>query len=192
MHYEESLSLLFRRIEEEEDWRLRRSSMTPLSMRFGVRSRKLSNVGQSLDGWLKMYYLELLRASEGTLSRWSRHLRKLAPTNLARKVGYGPFSLWVIHKEGLCRSADINRLMMMMFRRWNYFHKMFIYMVDNTYQLHCDDFNNINLVKQSNLRLNRFGKERLTNYCFRIRSPHIYTSDTQLRLIYYNNIRFIC
>jgi hypothetical protein len=28
-------------------------------------------------------------------------------------VGYGPFSLWVIHKEGLCPSSgDINRLMM--------------------------------------------------------------------------------
>jgi hypothetical protein len=31
-------------------------------------------------------------------------------------VGYGPFSLWVIHKEGLCPSSgDINRLMMMTF-----------------------------------------------------------------------------
>jgi hypothetical protein len=30
----------------------------------------------------KFYYLELLRASEGTLSRWSRlHLQSLAPTN---------------------------------------------------------------------------------------------------------------
>jgi hypothetical protein len=60
--------------------------------------------------------LELLRASEGTLSRWSRlHLQSLAHTNphWARVVGYGPFSLWVIHKEGLCpSSADINRLMM--------------------------------------------------------------------------------
>jgi hypothetical protein len=38
----------------------------------------------------KMYYLELLRASEGTLSRWSRlHLQSLAPTNphWARVVG---------------------------------------------------------------------------------------------------------
>jgi hypothetical protein len=66
----------------------------------------------------KIYYFELLRASEGTLSRWSRlHLQSLAPTNphWARVVGYGPFSLWVIHKEGLCPSSgDINRLMMMM------------------------------------------------------------------------------
>jgi hypothetical protein len=46
--------------------------------------------------------LELLRASEGTLSRWSRlHLQSIAPTNphWARMVGYGPFSLYVIHKE---------------------------------------------------------------------------------------------
>jgi hypothetical protein len=27
-----------------------------------IRSRKLSNVGQSLDGYSKIYYLELLRA----------------------------------------------------------------------------------------------------------------------------------
>jgi hypothetical protein len=46
----------------------------------GVRSRKLSNVFQSLDGLPKMYYLELLRASENTLSRWSQlHLQTLAP-----------------------------------------------------------------------------------------------------------------
>jgi hypothetical protein len=34
----------------------------------GVRSRKLSNVGQWLDKWAKIYCLELLRASKGTLS----------------------------------------------------------------------------------------------------------------------------
>jgi hypothetical protein len=66
----------------------------------------------------KTYHLELLRASEGTLSCWSRlHLQSLAPTNphWARVMCYGPFSLWVIHKEGLCPSSgDINRLMMMM------------------------------------------------------------------------------
>jgi hypothetical protein len=52
-----------------------------------------------------------------TLSRWSRlHLLSL-PTypHWARVVSYGPFSLYVIHKEGLCPSSgDINRLMMMM------------------------------------------------------------------------------
>jgi hypothetical protein len=86
-------------------------------LNFGMQSRKLSNVGQSLDGWPKIFYLELLRASEGTLSRWSRlYLQSLAPTNplWVRVVGYGPFSLCVIHKEGLCpNSGDINRLMMM-------------------------------------------------------------------------------
>jgi hypothetical protein len=93
-----------------------RSSMASRSVGFGVRSRKLSNVGQSLDGWQKIYYLELLRASEGTLSRCSRlHLQSLAPTNSywARVVGYSPFSLYVNHKEGLCPSSgDINTLMM--------------------------------------------------------------------------------
>jgi hypothetical protein len=78
--------------------------MAPWSVRFDVRSQKLSNVGQ-LDGCPKNYYLELLRASEGTLSHWFRlHLQSLALTNphWARVVGYGPFSLYVIHKEGLC------------------------------------------------------------------------------------------
>jgi hypothetical protein len=49
------------------------------------------------------------------ISRLSRlHLQSLAPTNphWARVVGYGSFSLCVIHKEGLCPSSgDINRLM---------------------------------------------------------------------------------
>jgi hypothetical protein len=59
---------------------------------------------------------ELVRASEGTLSRLFRlHLQTLAPTNphWARMVGYGLF-LWLIHKESLCPSSGgINRLMMM-------------------------------------------------------------------------------
>jgi hypothetical protein len=86
--------------------------------KMNVQSRKLSKIGQSLDGWPKIYYLELLRASEGTLSRKSwLHLQSLAPTNphWARVVGYGLFSLCVIHKKGLwpC-SGDINVMMMMM------------------------------------------------------------------------------
>jgi hypothetical protein len=64
----------------------------------------------------KISYFELLRALEGTLSRWSRlHLQSLAPTNpyLARVVGYGPFSLEISHKESLCPiSADIKELIM--------------------------------------------------------------------------------
>jgi hypothetical protein len=104
---------------------VRSSSIAPRSVRFGVWSRKLSNVGQALDGWPKIYYLELLRASEGTLSRWSRlHLQPFTPTNphWARVVGYGPFSLCVARKEGLCPSSeDISRLMMvMMILDWRY------------------------------------------------------------------------
>jgi hypothetical protein len=70
----------------------------------------------SVDSWPKIYYLGLLRASEGTLSLWSRlYLQSLAPTNphWACVVGYGPFSLCVTLKEGLCPSSrDINRLIM--------------------------------------------------------------------------------
>jgi hypothetical protein len=42
----------------------------------------------SVIGWVaKIYYLELLRASEGTLSRWSRlHLQSLAPTPVSRRM----------------------------------------------------------------------------------------------------------
>jgi hypothetical protein len=45
------------------------------------------------------------------------YVQQYQPTNphLAGVVGYGPFSLCVIHKEGLCPSSgNINRLMMMM------------------------------------------------------------------------------
>jgi hypothetical protein len=45
------------------------------------------------------------------------HLLSLAPTNphWVRVVGYGPVTLCVIHREGLCPSSgDINQLMMMM------------------------------------------------------------------------------
>jgi hypothetical protein len=70
----------------------------------------------SVIGWMTKHYLELLRASDGTLSRWSRlHLQSLAPTNphWASVVGYDPFSLCVIHKEGLSPSSgDSNRLIM--------------------------------------------------------------------------------
>jgi hypothetical protein len=40
----------------------------PAVSALGVRSWKLSNIGQSSDGWPKIYYLEL-RASESMLSR---------------------------------------------------------------------------------------------------------------------------
>jgi hypothetical protein len=78
--------------------------------------RAIAEVKQrwSVIGWVTKYYLDLLRASEGKLSRWPRlHLQSLAPTNphWAHVVGYGPFFLCVFHKEGLCPSSgDINRL----------------------------------------------------------------------------------
>jgi hypothetical protein len=62
-------------------------------------------------------YLKLLRDSVGTLSRWSWLYLQSVPTkpHWARVVDYGPFSLWVIHKEGLCPSSrNINVLMIMM------------------------------------------------------------------------------
>jgi hypothetical protein len=78
--------------------------------------KKLRNVGQ----WAKIYYIELFRASEGTLSRWHwLHVQLLTPTNShwVRVVIYGPFSLCVIHKESLYSSSgDINRLMMMIYK----------------------------------------------------------------------------
>jgi hypothetical protein len=51
-------------------------------------------------------------------SCFGRHVKPLvhsAGVVSTRGVGYGPFFLCVIHKEGLCPSnRDINRLMMMM------------------------------------------------------------------------------
>jgi hypothetical protein len=43
---------------------------------------------RSLVGWvIKIYYLELLRVSQGTLSRWSRlHLQSFVPTPVLRRV----------------------------------------------------------------------------------------------------------
>jgi hypothetical protein len=70
----------------------------------------------SLNGWPKIYNLELLPASEGTLSHCSRlHLQSLAPTNphWARGGLWPDLLMCVIHKEGLCPSSgDFNRLMM--------------------------------------------------------------------------------
>jgi hypothetical protein len=41
----------------------------------------------NMDGWPKIYYLELNRASEGTLSCWSRqHLLTLAATPVSRRA----------------------------------------------------------------------------------------------------------
>jgi hypothetical protein len=69
--------------------------------------RAIAEVKQrwAVIGWVTIiYYLELLRVSEGTFSHWSRlHLQSLAPTN----------PQCVIYKEGMCPSSGgINRLMM--------------------------------------------------------------------------------
>jgi hypothetical protein len=67
------------------------------------------------------------RVTKKLLSRallcFGRHVKPFVPAVFAvvsthhpalRVVGYGPSSLWVIHKESLCLSSgDINRLMMM-------------------------------------------------------------------------------
>jgi hypothetical protein len=62
---------------------------------------------------------------------FERHVKPLAPAALAvisthqcalaRVVGYGPFSLFVIHKKGLCPSSgDIKRLMMKYYMQLRY------------------------------------------------------------------------
>jgi hypothetical protein len=64
----------------------------------GMRSWELNNVHQSSD--VKIYYLELLRASEGTLRRWSQlHLQSLAPINL--HWGGGINRLMMMHKHNI-------------------------------------------------------------------------------------------
>jgi hypothetical protein len=83
------------------------------SVRFGVRSRKLSNVVHVI-GWVTKNLLS--RAPP----RFGRHVKPLVPAAFAvvsthqpalGPRGYGPFSLCVIHKEGLCPSiGDIIRL----------------------------------------------------------------------------------
>jgi hypothetical protein len=64
-------------------------------------------------------------ATKNLLSRaplcFGRHVKPLVPAAFAvvsthqPALGYGPFSVCVIHKEGICPSSgDINGLMMMM------------------------------------------------------------------------------
>jgi hypothetical protein len=57
-----------------------------------VRALGVRRSQRSVIGWVtKIDYLELLRASEGTLSRWSRlHLQSFVPTTVSRKVYVRP------------------------------------------------------------------------------------------------------
>jgi hypothetical protein len=75
--------------------------MAPWSLRLACERGSQATFKRSVIGWvIKSYYLELLRALEGTLTRWFRlHLQSLAPTNphWASVVGYGTFSSF---KEG--------------------------------------------------------------------------------------------
>jgi hypothetical protein len=86
-----------------------RSSMASLSVRFGVRSLMLNNVGQSWDGWPKH---SLSRASKDMLSRWSQLCASTHQSALGPRMARSPC---VIYKEALCpTSGDINGLIMMM------------------------------------------------------------------------------
>jgi hypothetical protein len=81
---------------------------------FGVRSRKLSNIGHKM-GDQKFVISSFTLRHVKPLGRL--HLQSLAPTypHWARVAVYGPFYFCVIHKESLCPSSgDINRLMMML------------------------------------------------------------------------------
>jgi hypothetical protein len=69
-----------------------RSSMAPLSVRLGARSRKLSNVGQSLDD--QKFIIS-------TPSRFERHVKPLVPAAFAvasiHQPALGPHSgLWPV------------------------------------------------------------------------------------------------
>jgi hypothetical protein len=55
----------------------------------------------------KIYYLELLRASEGTLRRWSRlHLQSLAPTPVSMRVASGRRPVVKIFAESLSQHDE--------------------------------------------------------------------------------------
>jgi hypothetical protein len=81
--------------------------MAPRSVRFGVRSWKLSNVGQSLDGQ------NLLSQAPSCFGRHVKQLVLVAfvvvsthQPALGLRGGLCPFSLCEIHKEVLCSSSD--------------------------------------------------------------------------------------
>jgi hypothetical protein len=62
------------------------SASTPVSRNLKLKAKH--RFQWPVLAWVtKIYYLQLLRASEGTLSRWSwLHLQSLAPTPVSRRV----------------------------------------------------------------------------------------------------------
>jgi hypothetical protein len=61
--------------------------MGPRSVRSGIAEAKQLSQWSVIRWVTKIYDLDLLRASEGTLSRWYRlHLQSLAPTPVSRRV----------------------------------------------------------------------------------------------------------
>jgi hypothetical protein len=64
----------------------------------------------------------------------------------ARVVGYGPFSLSIIHKEGLCLSSgDINRLMMMISRKTSEWMNLKLEQNENKLTFCCPGTNNLRI-----------------------------------------------
>jgi hypothetical protein len=69
----------------------------------------------SVIGWVtKNYYLELLRALDGTLVPIAFAVVSTHQPALGPRGGLWPVLLSIIHREGLCPSSEgIDRLMMM-------------------------------------------------------------------------------
>jgi hypothetical protein len=80
------LMMIITRCTIKHSWRGARWSSSQCSRRAIAEAKHRSQ--WPVLGWVtKIYYLELLRASEGTLSRWSRlHLQSLAPTPVSRRI----------------------------------------------------------------------------------------------------------
>jgi hypothetical protein len=61
--------------------------MAPQSVQRRATADAKQRCQRSVIGWMYIYYPEILLASEGKLSRWSRlHFQSLAPTPFLRRV----------------------------------------------------------------------------------------------------------
>jgi hypothetical protein len=85
-HERNKIQLKYDSLKRENSMMVKEELDGPAVSALGVRSLKLSSVHKGMDGrgWkTKNFYLQLLRASKGTLSCWSRlHLQSLAPTSV--------------------------------------------------------------------------------------------------------------